>query len=301
MSNRHAYLIMAHADFAILIELVKALDDERNDLYIHIDQKAQDVPFKDITNCACKAGVHFVDRMRVNWGGFSQIKCVLLLMRSAAEKDHYDYYHFLTGQTYPLKDQNYIHSFFDQRKGKEFIGFDNTKDYSDRVRYIHLFSEIGKSTTRVKKALFGIRNKFIQLQKKIRYTRPRTKDIEFKKGCAYWSLTDRAVRFLLSKEDEIATIYAHSNCADELFAQTILYNSEFRENIYSIDHQYDSCLRLFKPVHSWSGIHDTNRKENGFTVDDLERLEQTDRLFGLKFCDETGLAVIQELRKRASL
>ena len=38
--NKHAYLIIAHTDFHQLLQLVKQLDDVRNDIYIHIDRKA---------------------------------------------------------------------------------------------------------------------------------------------------------------------------------------------------------------------------------------------------------------------
>lgn len=41
---KHAYLILAHGDFALLQCLVSALDDERNDLYVHVD-KGEGAPF----------------------------------------------------------------------------------------------------------------------------------------------------------------------------------------------------------------------------------------------------------------
>ena len=38
--NKHAYLIIAHTNWNQLNKLVRVLDDLRNDLYIHIDQKS---------------------------------------------------------------------------------------------------------------------------------------------------------------------------------------------------------------------------------------------------------------------
>lgn len=35
----HAYLIIAHNEFEVLQKLVGALDDPRNDIYIHFDKK----------------------------------------------------------------------------------------------------------------------------------------------------------------------------------------------------------------------------------------------------------------------
>lgn len=296
MSSKHAYLIMAHTDYPILIELIKALDDLRNDIYLHIDLKAVEAPLSSLKAVLKYSGLYLVDRMSVNWGGPSQIKCELFLMQSAIQ-GHYAYYHLLTGQTYPLKSQEYIHGFFDANQGKEFIGFDNSKDYSDRVRYVHLFPEIGKATTKLKQFQFGLRNKFIQLQKVFRYERPQTRGKNFKKGLVYWSLTEEAVQFLLDKKEEILSVYNESTCADELFAQTILYNSKFRDVIFSLDNQYESCSRLIKPVRSWGNHSDIIKSENSFTIKDIELLLNTDKMFGLKFCGESGLEVIEELKK----
>ncbi len=37
---RHAFLILAHNEFQILRILLSMLDDERNDIYLHIDKKS---------------------------------------------------------------------------------------------------------------------------------------------------------------------------------------------------------------------------------------------------------------------
>ena len=36
---KHAYLIIAHNEFEIQKRLIQALDDERNDIYIHFDTR----------------------------------------------------------------------------------------------------------------------------------------------------------------------------------------------------------------------------------------------------------------------
>ena len=38
---RHAYLIIAHNEPEILQMLISALDDARNDIYVHIDKKSK--------------------------------------------------------------------------------------------------------------------------------------------------------------------------------------------------------------------------------------------------------------------
>lgn len=51
MQNRHAYLIMAHNQWELLLELLKALDDSRNDIYLHIDRKASPPQRTDMRKC----------------------------------------------------------------------------------------------------------------------------------------------------------------------------------------------------------------------------------------------------------
>lgn len=40
----HAYLIIAHNEFEVLTKLIGLLDDNRNDIYVHIDKKVEKVP-----------------------------------------------------------------------------------------------------------------------------------------------------------------------------------------------------------------------------------------------------------------
>lgn len=37
---KHAYLIMVHNQFYVLEILLKLIDDERNDIFLHIDKKS---------------------------------------------------------------------------------------------------------------------------------------------------------------------------------------------------------------------------------------------------------------------
>ena len=39
---KHAYLIIAHGELPVLETLLSMLDDERNDVYLHVDKRAHD-------------------------------------------------------------------------------------------------------------------------------------------------------------------------------------------------------------------------------------------------------------------
>lgn len=68
---KHAYLIIAHEAEMLLRKLVTSLDDERNDIYIHIDKKAN----YDGENFSTKhAGLYILSkRIDAYWGDFSLV------------------------------------------------------------------------------------------------------------------------------------------------------------------------------------------------------------------------------------
>lgn len=303
MENRHAFMIMSHDNFPVLIEILKGLDHERNDIFLHIDSKVQDFPACGIKEAINRGRLYFVKRIPVSWGGYSQIACELLLMEEAIKTGHHKYYHLMTGATYPIKNIESILDFYDQNEGFEFIGYDNSKDYSNRVKRYNLFNEVGKSTTKADEVKSFIRNKFKGLQKKIGYVYGPAKNIEFKKGFVYWSLTEEAINYALERKEKIEHIFKHSFCGDELFMQTILYNSDFRKNIFDYENEYNSCKRYVKPVQSWDSsfgggsISQCSKKEFGITVEDVDTVLKSDKLFALKFVGDEGLRAIEELVK----
>ena len=299
--KKHAYLIMAHNQFEILKELIMALDDNRNDIFVHIDKKSVDFPIDRLNGCVRFSGLYVIPRMEVNWGGYSQIACELHLMDCAREHGDYEYYHLLTGVFYPLKSQDYMHEFFELHSGMEFVGFDNSRDYGWRAKYVHLFSEIGKPITKRQKLQLFVREKYLGLQSKLNIVKGCTKGIIFKKGIVYWSITQNAVDYILAKMDEIKKIYANSFCADELFVQTILYNSEFKGKIFDLKNDFSGSLRTAKPPQSWesNAVKNMvqNTRDNSLTVEDVDWLMNSGAFYAMKFIGDDGLNAISLIKE----
>lgn len=63
--QKHAYLIMIHEDSEILHNSLKMIDDERNDIYIHVDAKSKDVNIKKIFGSVHKSQLFFSERVKV--------------------------------------------------------------------------------------------------------------------------------------------------------------------------------------------------------------------------------------------
>ena len=55
--KKHAYLIMAHTQPELLKKLLQMLDDERNDIYLHIDKKVKNFDFDKFKNIAKKSKI----------------------------------------------------------------------------------------------------------------------------------------------------------------------------------------------------------------------------------------------------
>ncbi|MBB6130758.1 beta-1,6-N-acetylglucosaminyltransferase [Mucilaginibacter lappiensis] len=239
----HAYLILAHHEFAILERLVAALDDFRNDIYIHYDRKVKEIPQIKTE----KAGLFIItDRIDVRWGDFSVVEAEYSLFETAQKNGPYAYYHLLSGVDIPLKSQNEIHQFFDMNEGKEFIGFyqlDNQREIDRKVHRCHLFPKDFRRQANLCSFLKRtIRFFVLRLQYVLRIRRNKT--MHFKKGTQWVSLTHDFVTYLLSKKQEVIRTYGNTFCSDEIFIQTICWHSTFRERVYNLTDEGLGCMRM---------------------------------------------------------
>ena len=106
---RHAYLILAHNHPEQLRILLSLLDDGRNDVFVHLDANAPFGPEALEGSCR-RSALHFIEpRFEIHWGGVSIMRAELALLR-AAVSGGYAYYHLLSGQDLPIKDQDTIHT-----------------------------------------------------------------------------------------------------------------------------------------------------------------------------------------------
>ncbi len=288
MNGRHAYMIMAHHKFHILKELLQDLDDERNDIFLHVDKKARDFDPEDICAAIKKAHIYITERMDVRWGGFSQIRCVLMLLEQATGTGYHAYYHFMVGVEFPLKTQDDIHQFFDEHQGYEFIGFDHEdKTYMDRIRYFYIFNGYARNNTFFQKILNKISFGCVYIQKMLHVDLTKKYGIVFKKGNANWSITHDLARYILSKKRETYRVYRHSFCGDEIFIHTIVFNSDFYKKVYDVEDEYGSSMRVM----TWED------EKNQYHLKDLGYLLGCGRLFARKIDGEDALRLIDGIKR----
>lgn len=248
---KNAFLILAHNEFPILRKLVDSLDDSRNDIFIHFDRKVGNIPLLHTFN----AGLHILeDRVDVRWGDLSVVEGEYKLFEAAAARGNYDYYHLLSGVDLPIKSQDYMNDFLEEHAGKQFIGYtltDITPEIVRKVMRYHLFPEDFKNTSRIKRIIRAV---FIRLQEVSGYKRNR--HVDFKKGSQWVSLTDGFVRFVLEKKDWVMKTFRNTFCPDEIFVQTLCWNSPFRETIFDCEDDGHGCMRCIGwkegELHPWT-------------------------------------------------
>ena len=77
--GKYAYLIICHRSDASLCYLLKSIDDERNDIYVHVDAKARDFDFDKVKASVIYSELSFTRRINVTWGGYSQPEAEMIL------------------------------------------------------------------------------------------------------------------------------------------------------------------------------------------------------------------------------
>lgn len=235
---KHAYLILAHNEFGLLQTLVSCLDDPRNDIYVHIDRKVSVLPQLQVE----KAGMMLLDRrFDIRWGDYSMIEAEYALFEAAVANGPYAYYHLLSGVDLPLKSQDYIHRFCEAHQGREFIGYtltEMTPELSQRMQRWHLFP---RHFSRRRNAYSVVRALFIRLQRLLGIWR--NKDVDFKKGTQWVSITQQMADFVLSKKDWARHTFTHTFVPDECLMQTLGWMPPFRERLFNTTADEAGCLR----------------------------------------------------------
>ena len=261
---KHAYLIMAHNQFLTLKELVAALDDERNDIYIHFDKKVRALPVLQTSHSQL---VILDNRVNVIWGDVSQIKAEYALYKAAFKTGRYSYYHLISGTHFPLKPNDDLHQWFDACNGACILRRVLLTDEEIQMRFglyhfflKHLVDHLGwRSVLSLQKTL-GIR-----------------RNTSFIRGKAsqWCSLTEEAVDLLLSKEKEALHLFRRSFCCDEFFVLSMVQDS-------GLPLLFDDRICFVEFVR-------TTPKQ--FTEEDYTQLTTSDALFFRKMTDANlGLA-----------
>lgn len=284
--NKQAILIIAHNNIEILKKSLELLDSKYFDFFIHIDKKSN-IEYKDIKNCIKKSKIYFYKELDIRWAHYSQVKCELFLIKKVLEtKEKYEYLHLISGVDFPIKKAEEIYTFFHNNYGKEFVHFQDKGLPKNKYEWIRYFRFM--KNYRNNKIIQKIEKTSLITQKLLKINRIKNNKYKFMTGANWFSITDTFAKYLISKEKEISKIFKYTKSADEIFLQTILYNSKYKEKIYNqkYNNDYDSCKRLI----------DWNRgNPYVWKKEDKEIIEKSSCFFARKFDYKTDREIIEYL------
>lgn len=287
---------MAYNNWNQLSLLLRLLDDQRNDIYVHIDKKSIDPPEEMLRNSVRKSSLTFIQRKKVFWADYSQADVEMDLMQAACDKEQYRYYHLLSGMDLPLKTQDEIHAFFDD-ENHEFIAMTpNGGDYSEKhTCYYHYF--VHNRFYRKCKVLKGIDRCVMYLQRMLRLKRIYDKDLLISTGWQWFSITDEFCRYVLSQREFIKKMFSLTLDVDEKFIGTMVNKLGIYDRLYYVTKPGEGnstfqigCQRYIdfdRPApqpYTWG-------RDN--TLEDYEELMRSGFPFARKFDEQVNNEIIQ--------
>lgn len=287
-SNKHAYMIIAHNNWGQLKKLLMLIDDKRNDIYIHIDKKSKLSPneLQDISSVVKKSKLIWTKRVKVQWGGYSQIISELVLLKEAVKSPH-SYYHLISGVDLPIKTKDEIYSFFESQPKREYINFQLNipeKFWIDqRIREYHFFQDIiGRNEKGIIGKIKKLEDTLLEKQRKMKVDRVKGK-IRIHKGANWFSITHEMAVYVLSREKEIKKLFNYGLTVDELFLQTIAMDSPYKDRI---DHDYKREIDWMRGFpYTWK-------------INDLDELMNSKALWARKFDEKVDNDIIEAIFTR---
>lgn len=287
---RHAYLITAHSKKAQLLNLLRLLDDPENDLYLHIDKKAQGFTEAEMIAAAPQSRMFFVPRLDARWGSETFIDAILSLIRLASEEEH-AFYHLLSGVDLPLKPQSEIRAYFDAHTGEEFVSFERETAKPDviegRIARWHWRQPVNPL---LKKFHRRAAPASTFLQRIFGVNRIKNAPVVFQKGGVWFSITHALARYVVEEMPRYRAYYRYTSCADEIWLQTLVANSPFMQRRAFMG--YDDELAATMRYVDWSGGGASPRV---LTSADYDMLMQSGMLFARKFDDSLDASVIKRI------
>ncbi len=260
-----AYLILVHHQPKQLERLIRKLSFPGVDFYIHVDEKADIRPFLQLISLP--QVVFIKKREKVNWGGYSIIKATINGFEAIISSGiDYQYITLLSGQDYPLKSNEAIQQFFTDNPRKAFISF------------LSIESEWTEALPRLQKYFltdhpFAGSTRIEALLNKLLPARKQPQGLVFVGRFQWFSMTLEQIKYIvtvLQKNKKLQKYLRFTWGSDEFVFQTLLYNSDFRNQMVNDNLRYTN----WTPGTASPKI---------LTMDNANELSASDKLFARKF------------------
>lgn len=280
---RMAYAIQCHKNPEQLNNLIDKISDEEVDIFIHVDEKSS------IMNAINKNNnIYFTDkRFNVKWGHSSQFFATVELLEKIDKTADYDYIHFISGQDYPIKCKDEIKSFFKENYGKQFIQYrplPNDWPYNGMSRVLVYYPEFLFANKFTRKFM----HKYEELVMKITTFQRNIDNLPKLYGGSCWfSITGDCMKYILeflNKNNNYVKFFKNTHCGDEIFFQTILLNSKYKQNLFNDNMRYID----------WST---GGASPKVLMEEDFEKLQKSHKLYARKLDHKIDSSLIDRLNE----
>lgn len=290
---KHAYLLLVHKNTKVLETLIDMVDDERNDIYIHVDGSQDIEQFYYIKNKVQFANVIFIqNRYNISWGSFEMVKAELELINQAVTSSQpYSFLHLLSGSDLPIKSQDYIHKFFSENKQNIFIevwnnGEENLDFYLDRYKYYEIMRM--KDRRFISRFFYHlIRKLSISFQKIMRVNRIKKNGVSIYLGSQWFSIPEDFGKILLNSSESITTIYKDTLVPDESFIQTLALSNGFNDDLFKVEGISTNMRQIVFE----------DGKPKVWTMNDYPMMSNSKRLFARKFDEKVDSQIIKKIKE----
>jgi len=260
-----AHLILCHAYPDQLKRLIGRLQHADAHFYIHLDKKTEIMEFQPLSELP---NVYFIkNRVNVHWAGYSQVQSTINGFKEILESGiTYDYTNLLSGQDYPVKSIEDIHDFLAANPGKAFM---------HTLSVYHEWQEAIPRLTKYYLAdnAFPGKNTIERMMNSLLPKRRMPEKMEPVGRSTWFTVSAGCVQYIidyLQENPSFARFFKMSWGADEIFFQTILYNSVFKNDMVNDNLRYID----------WSA---GGANPKLLTMADAVALKNSDKLFARKF------------------
>jgi hypothetical protein len=269
-----AYLILAHKNPQQFSPLLDAIYAPENFYAIHVDKKSPPDIHQFIAASAQRySNVRLISPRTIHWGGWSMVQATLDAISHLLKMGRWQHFLNLSGQDYPLKNQQQIKQTLSQHPATNFLEAQEVTEPGRlaRLNFFHL-----ELPTRV-------------------YRLPIRRDIR-KHWTPYWgsqwlTITRSLAEFAISPAASLFRRYfRHTAIPDEFFFPTLAMNSEFRDHVSKTNQRW---IEWERDATGQIGHHPRT-----LGMADLPRLLNSDALFARKFDDENLLNELEEKKGR---
>ena len=271
----HAILMTVYKDPKLINFIINLYPDEFY-IYIHIGKKSYIKP----EDLIMRKRMFIYKEYTVNWGGVNHFRAMLLLLKHAV-KNQCDYYHWVTGQDFPLSPE-----LFDKKitEGYSYLEYYKLKESDAALRYFQRYGLYDFLDAK-KRFQQSIIQKINKIQDYFHFSRPFRNYEVLYAGSGYFSLYKEEAKVLLSEYSKWEKYYKYTFCCEESIVQTILLNSARKNNIINDNRRYIE----------WREPWNANTPPRILNNDDYEKVMNSNCLFCRKIDSEISNALIEKL------